>query len=169
MIKKVPQHVYLSWQRLLDNSSVFRSTVPEDNRLKPPQLATIQYLLSDPQPFLGPPNLSFSPFYLPQIVSFKSLGFTKEGLPEWYRRINDVSRGELERTYEEQRESGQWRPVEFNWRKIYSKLTEEEVIALASRYNFRLFLTYRDLTYPFEHIVEDEDYHLYELPEVIPK
>jgi len=158
------ENIRASWFRLLDSSVVLRSRVPERSLIKPPAHATLQYLLSNSQPFLGPPNMSYSPQYFPNIVTFKSFGFTKEGLPEWLMRINDVTRGEIQNVYDAQKTSGHYKPFNVDWVSSYSKLTAEDVIGLAKKYDFRLFLTYQHVSYPFEQVQEDSDYRLYRVP-----
>jgi hypothetical protein len=188
LIRGATQNVHVSWLRLLDSSVVFRSLVPESSRIGPPQHAVLQYLLANPQPLLAPPDWNGSLYlkldqektasaqrgphvqdeswsrYLPNIASFKSFGFTEEGLPEWFRRINDVSGGEIQRIYEVQTQDGQFKTVELNWEEIYPMLTNDDVLALSSKYNFRLFLTYRNVFYPFHQVAEDEYFRLYQLP-----
>lgn len=144
-----------SWQRITDNIG---------NRTKPPQNATFQYLLKNPEPFLAPPDFKTSTYYLPNVASFKSFGFTSEGLPQWFERLNDVSGGQIEQTYSSQLKNGRFSPIYPEWNRLYSNLTAEQVKTLSKKYNFRLFLSYRSLKYPFETITEDDDFRLYKLP-----
>lgn len=127
--------------------------------------ATTKYLALHPEPFLAPPNWFGLPLYLPHATSYKTFGFTPKGLEEWYMRMNDVSRGELERIYETQMKSGRFEPVSINWSESYSSLTEEEIRFLAEKYSFRLFLTYKNKSYPFQLVAEDGDYRLYKIAE----
>jgi hypothetical protein len=148
----------------LDSSVVFRSSATEGSRFKPPSYATFQYLYTHPEPLLAPPNWTNSPYYLPSIVTFKSFGFTEDGLVEWFTRINDITKGELERIYTNQTQNGKLAPVSFDWVTVYSNLSAEDIIALAQKYKFNYFLTYKNKSYPFTLITEDADYRLYRLP-----
>jgi hypothetical protein len=168
-LKPKAQNLQQSWWRLLDDSVVFRARVPENQQMRLPNSATLHYLDSNPEPFLAPPNLQTRGHYFPSVVSFKSFGFTREGLPEWYDRLNDVSRGELEKVYLEQSHSGHASPVYIEWRDSYSKLTQDEILALSRKYNFKLFLSYANVSYSFPVITQDSDFRLYRLPENIKK
>ncbi len=133
-------------------------------KVKPPQTATFQYIYTQPEPVLAPVYWNTSSYYLPTIASFKSFGFTEEGLVEWFSRMNDISQGELEKTYEAQVKSGHFSPVSIDWQKAYSSLTPQDVLNLANKYNFQLFIAYRNTSYPFPALAEDESYRLYQLP-----
>ena len=91
-------------------------------------------------------------------------GFSKEGLEEWYNRMNRISRGELEDTYNKQNKKEKYKAVKIDWQKNYESLTAEEVERLSKEYHFELFLTYKEKEYPFELVTEDKDYRLYRLP-----
>lgn len=136
-------------------------------RLTPKEslISTYQFVLDHPQPFLGPPDWNHSGYYLPNIVSFKSFGFTKEGLSEWYNRLNDVSLGKIQEYYETQKNNNYFRPPEPDWKIIYSRLKKDDVLGLAQKYNFNLFVTYNNLDYPFKLISEDNEFKLYQLSE----
>ncbi len=135
-----------------------------ENQRKPLNYPTFTYLASHPEPFLAPPNWRTGTIYLPNVASYKSFGFTPEGLPEWFDRMNEVSGGEIERAYVLQQQSGHFRPIEPVWPEWYRDLSSEKITALSQKYNFHLFLTYQDTPYPFETVTEDNDYHLYRLP-----
>ncbi len=164
VISKSIQNVRASGNLLLDDTIIFRSSATEHSRLKPPQTATFQYMLAHPEPFLAPPLWNTSPFYVPSVVSFKSFGFTEEGVVEWFNRLNAVSKGELERNYQSQAKLGHFTPLRLDWVPLYSGLTPQDVVALSQKYHFKLFITYRHLTYPFSVVAEDADYRIYKLP-----
>lgn len=129
----------------------------------PPTQMTTRYLYLHPEPFLAPPDWYGGAIYLPQVASFKSFGFTEQGLEEWYARLDDVSSGELERTYEEQKKVGRFSPVSIKWSKLYAKLSAKDVTRLAEKYHFNLFLSEKKLAYPFTVVAEDSDFRLYQL------
>jgi hypothetical protein len=79
--------------------------------------------------------------------------------------MNAMSRGGLEQIYEAQMRSGRFEPVSIDWSKTYSSLTEAEILSLAEKYDLRLFLTYRNKSYPFQLVAEDGDYQLYRIAE----
>ncbi|MEK7549637.1 MAG: hypothetical protein AAB519_01495 [Patescibacteria group bacterium] len=124
---------------------------------------TVQYLSAHPEPFLAPIHWFGSPKYLPHVASFKTFGFTKPGLEEWFRRMNDLSRGELQSEYKKQLQEGKFHPVVIDWTAYYMSLTPAEVEKLGEEYDFELFLTYQSLVYPFEVVAEDGDYRLYRI------
>jgi hypothetical protein len=161
--KPTTENLHTSWQRFAGSLTLSPSSIPQKRPISTPAPTTALYLLSTLEPFLGPPDWNHTP-YLPKIVSFKSFGFTKEGLVEWFERMNDVTGGEIQKIYETQKESGKFETVNLEWRKFYSQLTPEQVLVLADKYGFKLFMTYRDLSYPFERVAEDADYQLYRLP-----
>jgi hypothetical protein len=149
---------------VLDSMNATRKYVPNNKQEKPfAGYATLRYISAQPEPFLAPPNLPLGYHYLPSIVSYKSLGFTEEGLAEWYTRLNDVTQGYLEQVYQSQKDNP--RPIEVDWHVQYAKLTPEVVESLAQKYHFRLFLTYRNLEFPFAQVAEDGDYRLYLVPQ----
>ena len=154
--KRVQKNLSVSWTY---------ATESEARMLRLSGSATTQYLDLHPEPFLAPPNWFGLPAYLPQVASFKTFGFTPKGLEEWYVRMNDVSRGELERIYEQQNRLDTFEPVSMNWKEIYSKLTAEEIVFLSQKYHFTFFLTYKNLAYPFPLVVEDGEYRLYRISE----
>jgi len=166
--KRMIENLGTSWSRLTSNNSPNVQLQPE----------VVKYLFSSTQPFLAPPDWngssSYPPptrsflatHYLPNIVTFKSFGFTKDGLAEWFTRINDVSRGEVQRLYQTQTQTGRLENVTIDWREIYSTLTAEEILALSRKYNFRLFVAYRNTSYPFNLVTEDQSFRLYQLPQV---
>lgn len=154
-----------SWWRLLDASQVFRGYVPNNQRLVPPNSPTFNYLATVKEPLLAPPNWRTGTVYLPSVVSFKSFGFTKAGLAEWYERMNNVSGGEIERSYQVQQAAGRMQPITLDWGQLYPRLTPQDVVSLSQKYHARLFLTYQSQTYPFPLLVEDSDYRLYRVPE----
>lgn len=157
-------HLQTSWWRLLDSSVRLRPLVAEDRQVTLPSTNTYQYLLHHPEPFLAPPNWSPGTIYLPSVASFKSFGFTPEGLPAWYNRLNDISGGQLEQTYLSQLASGRFEPVVLDWPRLYSQLTADRVVELAERYRFRLFMSYSSLDYPFDLVTEDNDWRVYRIP-----
>ena len=146
------------------NISVSLAQMEEVHKIPvPPTQATTRYLYLHPEPFLAPPDWYGVPTYLPQVASFKSFGFTKSGLEEWYARLDDVSSGELERVYEEQKIAGRFLPVSIKWSKVYAKLSADEVVRLSGKYHFNLFLAEKKLSYPFTVVAEDGDFRLYQL------
>jgi len=164
LAKRLSANLRLSAWHLLDNTARFNHLVPPEGRQRLPASQVFQNLWQNPEPVLAPPNWNTTAYYLPRIVSFKSFGFTEAGLPEWLGRINAVTGGELERLYQSQRLEGRFKPVALDWVKLYADLTAGEVMALAEKYRFELFLTYRGLSYPFEELAADEDFRLYRLP-----
>lgn len=163
------QNLKISWWRIVNASGSQQQLVPEVYRTDLPPHATYHYLLEQGKPFLGPPVIDAptwkkSPHYLPHVASFKSFGFTAEGLPQWFQRLDDVSGGQILTLYTEQQRMGIYQPVEIDWEKAYRKLDSQQVLALAARYNFELFLTYSDVIHPFAVVAEDEDFRLYSLP-----
>jgi hypothetical protein len=161
--KPSSQNLRTSWFRLLDTHPSTQHWVPDNQKQQPTSYATLRYLLTHPEPVLAPPDTK-TPTYLPNIVSFKSFGFTTEGLPQWYNRLNDVTQGRIETIYKSQQAVGENRAIELQWKELYQHLTTEDVLQLAGRYNFRLFLASISSNYPFPVIVEDHDYRLYQLP-----
>jgi hypothetical protein len=145
-----------SWLRISDSNN---------RTIGFPQSTTEKYLFQNPEPFLAPPNWSGSSTYLPSVANFKSFGFTPQGLAEWYDRMNDVSRGALERTYAAQVRSGRSEPVTIDWTSVYATLTPEDVTRLAEKYGLRLFLAYGNRPYPFPVVAEDGRFRLYRVLE----
>ncbi len=158
------KNIRSSWFRLLDHSVAFRSLVPENQQVRLPSYATFSFLLKEGKPFLAPPNWKTDTTYLPALVSYKSFGFTEEGLAQWLERLDAVSKGEVERRYQTQQQTGQRQPVTIEWGKYYAQLTQEDVLRLAQTYHFDLFLTYRELSYDWPVVAEDSDFRLYRLP-----
>ncbi len=151
---RMMQNISRSWEY---------ATHSEARNEKLPESGVMRYLAVNPEPFLAPPNWFGPPFYVPHAVSFKTFGFTPQGLEEWYERMNDMSRGELEQNYEKQKISGTFKAVFIDWKKTYSSFSEEEITSLARKYGVNLVLTYSNISYPFEVISEDVDYRLYRL------
>lgn len=135
----------------------------------------IAWLVTKPEPFIAPPEWISTPhyqsnvrkfqtsLYLPQAISYKSFGFTAAGLPEWYARINDLSGGVIEDTYQEQQKTGRKKPVVIDWGTIYSNLTAENVEQLAQRYHFDLFVGTKATHYPFQILATDDQFILYRI------
>lgn len=131
---------------------------------RPPESQTALFLVGQRELFLAPPDWNGSRTYVPSVANFKTFGFSKEGLEEWYRRMNRISRGELEDMYNKQSKKEKYKAVKIDWQKNYESLTVEEIKRLSDEYHFKLFLTYKEKEYPFELVVEDKDYRLYRLP-----
>ncbi|MEK7095035.1 MAG: hypothetical protein AAB917_00030 [Patescibacteria group bacterium] len=146
-----PGNLEKSWEQILKPGAAL------------PESVTGLYLAKHPEPFLAPPDWNGTRTYLPTVASFKTFGFTPEGLEEWYERMDTLSRGELQKAYEKQSKKEKYKPVYINWKQAYETLTTQEVEELSKKYNFNLFLTYREKEYPFELLVEDEGYRLYRL------
>lgn len=121
------------------------------------------YVSSHPEPFLAPVDWNTTSIYLPTVVSFKSFGFTKQGIAEWFARMNDMSRGELLKLYQAQRVAGHFEPVSLNWGALYGQLTPSDITNLSEKYTFRLFVADKKQTYPFMVITEDDSYRLYQV------
>ena len=102
---------------------------------------------------LTPPSV----VHRPQVVSFKAFGYTSKGLSQWYERINDLSRGSVERLYQDQLSNHRLKPpfssmsdaVDYLDQQ-YGRLTPDEVIRLCRKYKATLFVTFSDQT-AFEH------------------
>ncbi len=155
LAQKAPINLVASWERFKH---------PE---VLPTQLPTVQYIYNHPEPFLSPvASWALPPGspYLPSIVTVKCFGFTRNGLEDWFGRLNSISQGNLQRKYEKQLQKDHLKPVVLDWVDIYRNLSAEDVTDLSEKYRFNLFLTYRDVEYPFEVLVEDTDYRLYRLP-----
>lgn len=155
------ERLRVSYYRLLEVSG---ASVPEKYRSAPPSHATFQYLYRQPEPFLAPPSWENGRYYLPNVASYKSFGFTPSSLAEWYERLNATSRGEIERSYQTQLKNGRFETLNWEWTNQYALLTPEEILSLAERYQFRLFVTYRSVELPFPILAEDDDNRLYQLP-----
>lgn len=145
-------NIRASWNRVANS---------ENRKLRVSQSPVDRYLIADQKPFLAPPNWYGSASYLPGVASFKTFGFTAPGMAEWYARMNDVSRGDLERTFQLQKQSGHFEAVTIDWRTVYSGLSVSDILLLAEKYNFKLFLSYGNLAYPFVVVAKDADYVLY--------
>ncbi len=145
------RNAWLSWNHVADSS------------LDMPREATGEYLVAHPEPFLAPIYWQYSSVYLPSVITFKSFGFTSRGLPEWFDRLNSLSKGELENRYQEQLKAGIFAPTALDWDQIYSNLTTADVLSLSEKYHFRLFLTLKKNLYPFSVVVEDAQYRLYQI------
>lgn len=145
-------NIRASWDRVANS---------ESRKLRVSQSPVDRYLIANQKPFLAPPNWYGSASYLPSVASFKTFGFTMPGMAEWYTRMNDVSRGDLERTFQLQRQSGHFEAVTIDWRTVYSGLSVSDILLLAEKYNFKLFLSYGNLAYPFVVVAKDADYVLY--------
>lgn len=128
-----------------------------------PDSVLYRYLVDHPEPMLVPINWVKGPYYLPSIVTFKSFGFTEEGLAEWFARMDDLTKGDVSRAYATQLSQGVWRPFEPNWTEYYGRLTVEDMRTFASKYGVRLFVAPTTTTYPFPVITEDSDYRLYRI------
>ncbi len=154
LIKKIPGNLQASWVRFVQ-----AETMPE-------QLATIEYIYAHPEPVLSPVaswSLPQGSRYLPLVVTVKCFGFTKSGLEEWSERLDDIGKGILQTGYEQQLARGKFKTLAPDWITIYRNLSTEDIIRLSEKYNFHLFLTYRDLEYPFQVVAEDGEYRLYRL------
>lgn len=153
--ERVENNYKLSWSRFLNDDPIM------------PKLATEKYIIANPSPFLSPPDWYVSPRhstpYIPSATSFKSFGFTPIGALQWFERMNDMSRGELQHQFEKQQKNGRWEPVSIKWKKYYSELSSDEVCLFVKKYSVQYFLTYKELEYPFPLIVEDEDFRLYQV------
>lgn len=135
---------------------------------RPEQTVVMRYLYDHSQPFLSPVagwSMPVGSPYLPSVVTVKSFGFTRSGLEEWFERLNDISKGDLERRYQAQKKSGKYKPVIIDWQKVYSQLSVQDVRFLSEKYHFNLFLAYKSTIYPFEVVAEDKDYRLYRISE----
>lgn len=163
-LHRFAENLQRSAWRIMDTSVILSGYVPDNKKIRPPHFATFDMLRSRQEPFLAPPNWQTYGVYLPNVASFKSFGFTQSGLPDWYARMNDVSLGAIEELYQAQRQTGEYRGVELNWSELYQRLTSEDVLRLAERYHFSLFVAGRTTLYPFPILTEDHDYRLYELP-----
>lgn len=163
LFKPKQNNLKYSWYQLADASKVLSYMVPANQRYQPPRFATFNYLYTSPRPFLGPPNWTYMTYYLPHQASFKSFGFTKSGIEQWYDRLNDITGGELEKNYQSQIKAGRYTPVIADWKKTYGRLTSEEIQALAKKYNVEYIVTYQNVSYPFELLAEDPDFRLYKL------
>ena len=152
-----PKNLKESWQQALTPGP------------KPPESATAMFLTNHPEPFLAPPDWNGTRMYAPSVASFKTFGFTKEGLEEWYKRMDRISRGELETLYLKQSKKEKYKPVKIDWKKSYESLTTEEIQGLSNDYQFKLFLSYKEKEYPFELVAEDAYYRLYRLSSELPQ
>ena len=129
----------------------------------PEQESPIQKFLLEHQSetYLAPPNWYGPPQYTSHVASFKVFGFTQASLPIWYERMDVISRNELSKAYSKQSVDGKFKPVVVDWEKKYSTLSTEEINDLQKKYNFRYFVTYSDVVYPYLMLIKEKRYSLY--------
>lgn len=153
IVHRAEKNFAASWERFLNSNPVS------------PKLDTERYIVMHPEPFISPPDWYASPRhstpYVPSATSFKSFGFTPAGAFQWFERMDDMSRGELQQEFEKQKQKKKWKPTSIQWNKYYSQFTADEICVLSRKYSTKLFLTYQESEYPFPLVVGDTDFRLY--------
>lgn len=163
LTERVPRNSNATKLQLNRLTGVYHTPFRPGEQMYQPDGVLYRYLVDHPEPMLVPINWVKGPFYLPSIVTFKSFGFTEEGLSEWFERMNDLTKGDLVRTYDAQQLAGTWRPFEPNWTEYYGRLTVDDVRLLAAKYHFQLFVAPATHAYPFPVITKDNEYRLYRI------
>ncbi|HSX41735.1 MAG TPA: hypothetical protein VLE93_00095 [Candidatus Saccharimonadales bacterium] len=149
---------------LLQSAGAQAKDIPRKYQVGPPTTALFKYLQSHGQPVLTPPTWNTGAYYISRVVSFKSFGYTPQGMADWLERLNAVTAGVFDQAYAKQKAAGRFEPTNPEWHQLYASLTPEQVLALGQKYQFKLFLSYQDSNYPFPFIVGDGDFKLYQLP-----
>ncbi len=163
LVERAPRNLVVTQLQLHRLTGVYRQPFWPRERMYQPDGVLYRYVVEHPEPILVPINLVKGPFYLPSIVTFKSFGFTEEGLAEWFGRMNDLTKGDLARAYATQQLEGTWRPFEPNWTEYYGRLTAEDIRGLATKYHFHMFVAPTTNAYPFPVVTEDNEYRLYHI------
>jgi hypothetical protein len=161
--ERVPRNIAATKLQLGRLRGVYRQPIRVGEVMYSPDSPLYRYVTEHPEPLLTPINWVKGPFYVPSIVTFKSFGFTEEGLAAWFNRMNDLMKGDLARSYVAQEAQGTWRPFEPNWTDYYNRLTVEDIRQLSEKYHFRFFVAARSQSYPFQIITEDNEYRLYRI------